>query len=516
MGLINIYSLKYQELESKETFKYAKAIFCSMEHNRLAQERIEKIKKLREMGVDPYPYSFKDYVFSSLLLEKYNHLKEGEATKDTISIMGRLMTVREMGKASFGHIQDQEGQIQIYFREEDLKNFEVFKLCDLGDIIGVKGEVFKTKKGEITVWAREFVLLSKSILPLPDKFHGLQDTEIRYRQRYVDLIANPEVKKTFLLRSKIVSAVREYLDTKGFVEVEIPTLQPVYGGASARPFKTHINAWNRDLFLSISPELYLKRLIVGGYEKVYTICKNFRNEGVDKTHNPEFTMMECYWSGVDYEDMMKLTEDLYEFVAKNVLGTTEIVYQGTKMSLKKPWKRMTMYDAIKEYGKIDVKKLSDKELFALLKTHKIDSHGMTRGLAIAALFEKLCEEKLIQPIFITDHPRETTPLCKLKRGDSALIERFEPYINGWEIGNGYSELTDPILQKQFLEEQEERGRGGDEEAHQMDTDYIRAMEYGMPPTGGVGLGIDRMVILLTNASSIKEVIFFPTMKPEND
>jgi len=487
-----------------------------MEHNRLAQERIEKVHTLRKMGVDPYPYSYKEYTFSTILLEKYKHLKEGEATKDKVSIMGRLMTMREMGKASFAHMQDQEGQIQAYFREEDLKNFEVFKLLDLGDIIGVKGEVFKTKKGEVTVWAREFVLLSKSILPLPDKFHGLQDTEIRYRQRYVDLITNPEVKKTFLLRSKIVSAVREFLDTKGFVEVDIPTLQPVYGGASARPFKTHINAWNIDLFLSISPELYLKRLIVGGYEKVYTICKNFRNEGVDKTHNPEFTMMECYWSGVDYEDMMNLTEDLYAFVAQKVLGTTEIVYQGTKMSLKKPWKRMTMYEALKEFAKIDVKKLSDKELFAVLDSHKIDRHGMTRGLAIAALFEELCEEKLIQPVFITDHPRETTPLCKLKRGNPALIERFEPYINGWEIGNGYSELTDPLLQKQFLEEQVERGRGGDEEAHQMDTDFIRSMEYGLPPTGGVGLGIDRMVILLTNATSIKEVIFFPTMKPEND
>ncbi len=487
-----------------------------MEHNRLAQERIEKIKKLREMGVEPYPYSYKDYTFSSVLLKKYNSLKEGESTKDKFSIMGRLMTLREMGKASFGHVQDQEGQIQVYFREEDLKNFDIFKLTDLGDIIGIKGEVFKTKKGEITVWAREFVLLSKSILPLPDKFHGLQDTEIRYRQRYVDLIANPDVRKIFLLRSKIVSAVREYLDTNGFTEVDIPTLQPVYGGANAKPFKTHINAWNIDLFLSISPELYLKRLIVGGYEKVYTVCKNFRNEGVDKTHNPEFTMMECYWSGVDYNDMMEFTEDIYEFVAKKILGTTEIVYQGTKISLKKPWKRMTMYEALKEFEKIDVKKLSDKELFLLLDKHKINYHGKTRGLAIAALFEGLCEKRLIQPTFITDHPRETTPLCKLKRGDPALIERFEPYINGWEIGNGYSELTDPILQRKFLEEQVELGRGGDEEAHLMDKDFIRAMEYGLPPTGGVGLGIDRMVIILTNAVSIREVILFPTMKPEND
>lgn len=486
-----------------------------MEHNRLAQERIEKIKKLREMGVDPYPYAYKDYVFSAILLEKCKDLKEGEKAKEKVSVMGRVMTLRGMGKASFAHLQDQDGQIQVYVREEDLKNYEVFKLVDLGDIIGIKGHVFKTKKGEVTVWADEFVLLGKSILPLPDKFHGLQDTELRYRQRYVDLIANPEVKKTFILRTKIISAIREFLDKKGFLEVEIPVLQPIYGGANARPFKTHINAWNLDLYLSISPELYLKRLIVGGYEKVYTICKNFRNEGVDKTHNPEFTMMECYWSGVDYNDMMQLTEELYEFVAKKVLGTTEIVYQGTKISLKKPWKRMTMAEALKTFAKIEVEKLTEKEILNLLGLYKIDSRNMKRGLAIAALFEELCEAKLIQPAFITDHPRETSPLCKLKRGDADLIERFEPYINGWEIGNGYSELTDPILQKQFLEEQVERGRGGDEEAQQMDTDFIRAMEYGMPPTGGVGIGIDRMVILLTNASSIREVIFFPTMKPEN-
>jgi len=487
-------------------------------HNKLFNERLEKVNLLRKRGVDPYPYSYKDYTFSTALLEKYAKLKDGESTKDKVSVMGRLMTLREMGKASFGHVQDQEGQIQVYFKEDDLKNFDVFKLLDLGDIIGIKGEVFKTKKGEVTVWAREFVLLCKTLRTLPDKFHGLQDPEIRYRQRYVDLIANPQVKKTFLLRSRIISAVREFLDKKGFVEVEIPTLQPIYGGANARPFKTHINAWDIDLYLTISPELYLKRLIVGGYEKVYTIGKNFRNEGVDKTHNPEFTMMECYWSGVDYTDMMELTEDIYEFVCKKVLGTTEIEYQGTKLSFKKPWKRMTMYEALKTIGKIDVKKLSDKDLFKLLDQHKIeyDKKLTTRGLAIASLFEELCEDKLIQPTFITDHPRETSPLCKLKRGDEQLIERFEPYVNGWELGNAYSELTDPVQQKQFLEEQAERGRGGDAEAQQMDHDFIRAVEYGLPPTGGLGLGIDRMVILLTNATSIREVILFPTMKPEMD
>jgi lysyl-tRNA synthetase, class II len=488
-----------------------------MENNKIYQERLEKVAKLQEMGVDPYPYEYKGYTFSTVILEKFSKLKPGDKSDESITVMGRLMSRRQMGKANFGHVQDQEGRIQVYIREQDIKNLETFKLTDIGDIIGVKGKVFKTKKGEVTVWADEFTMLGKSLRPLPDKFHGLQDSELRYRQRSLDLISNPEVKQRFLQRSKIISAVRELLDKRGFVEVEIPTLQPVYGGANAEPFKTHINAWDIDLFLSISPELYLKRLIVGGYEKVYTICKNFRNEGVDKTHNPEFTMMECYWSGVDYNDMMELTEQIYEFACKKIHGGTVVDYQGTKIDFKAPWKRLTMYEAILEYGKVDVTKLSDKEIFALLDKHKIkyDPKLMTRGLAIAELFEELCESKLIQPTFVIDHPRETSPLCKLKRGDPELIERFEPYVNGWEIGNAYSELTDPILQKKFLEEQVERGRGGDVEAHQMDTDFIKAMEYGMPPTGGLGIGIDRMVILLTNAKSIKEVIFFPTMRPQN-
>ena len=487
-----------------------------MEENHLVKERHEKVKKLREIGIDPYPYSFKDYTFSTQILSEHKKLKVGEKTRKTVIVMGRLMTLRDMGKVAFGHVQDQEGQIQIYVREEDLKNYAVFKLLDLGDIIGVKGTVFKTNKGEVTVWAKECTLLAKSLHPLPDKFHGLQDPEIRFRQREVDLIANPDVKRTFLLRSRIISAMREFLDNKGFVEVEIPTLQPVYGGANARPFKTHINAWNMDLYLSVSPELYLKRLIVGGYEKVYTICKNFRNEGVDKTHNPEFTTMECYWSGADYNDMMDMTEELYEYACKKVLGTTDVEYQGKRISFKKGWKRITMYEALKKYGQVDVQKLSEKELLALLDKHKVDYNPklMTRGLSIALLFEAVCEGQLIQPTFVTDYPKDTSPLCKLKRGNSELIERFEPYINGWEVGNAYSELTDPVLQRKLFDEQVERGRGGDEEAHQKDEDFLRAVEFGLPPTGGLGLGVDRMVMLLTNAATIREVILFPTMKPE--
>ena len=489
-----------------------------MEVNKLTQERLDKLEKLKHLGINPYPYSYKNTVFSQAILKKYTYLTEGESTKDVYSIMGRIMTLRDMGKAAFSHLQDQEGKIQVYFREEDLKNYEVFRLLDIGDILGVKGHIFKTKKGEITIYAEEFTLLSKSLHPLPEKFHGLQDSEIRYRQRYVDLIANQEVKNIFLARSKIISAMREFLDKKGFTEVEIPTLQNIYGGANAKPFKTHINAWNLDLYLSISPELYLKKLIVGGYEKVYTIAKNFRNEGVDKTHNPEFTGMECYWSGADYNDMMSLTEDIYEYIVMKVLGTTDLEYQGTKISLKKPWKRMTMYEALIHYAKIDVEKLSDNEIYDLLDQNNIEYKLdlTSRGLAIALLFEELCEKNLIQPVFITDHPKETSPLCKLKRGNHDLIERFEPYINTWEIGNAYSELTDPILQRKLLEEQAERGRGGDEEAQQMDEDFLRSIEYGLPPTGGLGLGVDRMVMILTNAISIREVIFFPTMKPETN
>lgn len=484
--------------------------------NKLVLERGEKVQKLRALGIDPYPYSFQKYTYSTVLLEKYKHLKNGEKMRNIVSIMGRLMTVRDMGKAAFGHVQDQEGQIQIYIREEDVKKktFEAYRLLDMGDIVGVTGSVFKTKTGEVTVHVKDLVVLCKALRPLPEKFHGLQDPELRYRQRYVDLIVNPQAKKTFLLRSKIIRAVREFLDSRGFLEVEIPTLQPLYGGAEARPFTTHINALNLDLYLSISPELYLKRLIVGGYEKVYTIGKNFRNEGVDKTHNPEFTMMECYWSGVDYNDMMSLTEDLYLFVCKQVLGTTEVQYQGTMLSFKKPWKRVTMAQALKRIVDIDVEACTDAKLYALLDRHKVecDRKRMTRGLAIAVLFEALCESKLVQPTFVTDYPRETSPLCKLKRGNPALIERFEPYIFGWEVGNAYSELTDPVLQKQFLVEQAERGGEG---AQQLDLDFVRAVEYGMPPTGGLGLGIDRMVMLLTDAPSIREVILFPTMRPES-
>ena len=481
----------------------------------LMNERISKIDAMRKEGIEPYPYSFESKNDAAMLQEKFKSLKPEEHSGKEAKAAGRIMAIRSMGAIVFMHIQDTTGKIQLYFSKDSLKSkFDSLKFFDMGDFIGTKGKIFRTKRGELSVEVQEFEMLSKAIRQLPEKFHGIADPEIKYRKRYLDLITDSNVKKTFEMRSKIISAVREFLDQKSFIEVEIPILQPIYGGAKAKPFKTRINAWNMDMFLSVSPELYLKRCIAGGFEAVYTICKNFRNEGVDRTHNPEFTMMECYWAYRDYNDMMKMTEELYEFVCKSVLGTTEIDYCGTKISFKRPWQRITMIDAIKKYTKIDVKNMKEEEFKKIIKDYKIKLEGeYSRGHAIESIFDALVTEKLIQPTFITDHPKESTPLCKQKRGDKEHIERFEPYVMGWEIGNAYSELNDPIKQKALLEEQAELGRGGDEEAHRMDDDFITAMEHGMPPMGGLGLGIDRMVMLLTGAESIRDVILFPTMKP---
>ncbi|MBU2634389.1 MAG: lysine--tRNA ligase [Nanoarchaeota archaeon] len=479
----------------------------------LIHQRITKLEELRKLKIEPYPYSYKKTHNTEDILKL--NLKTEEKLKDTIKLAGRITSLRVMGKASFGHLQDQTGKIQFYLRDEDIDNYNVFKkLIDIGDIIGITGNVFKTKKGETSIWITKFDLLTKALRPLPEKWHGLKDTELRYRQRYLDLIVNPEVKDTFLKRSQIIKTIREFFDKKGFVEVEIPTLQPVYGGANARPFKTHINAWDLDLYLSISPEIYLKKLVVGGLEKVYTICKNFRNEGVDRTHNPEFTMLESYQAYADYEETMELTESLYEYVAKKVLGTTKINYQGTIIDVKAPWERLTMYEALKKYLKVDIEKMNDMEIKKTLKKFDVEYFHYSKALAIDLLFS-VVGPKLIQPVHITDHPKESTPLCKLKRGNNELIERFESFANGWEMTNAYSELNDSILQTRLLEEQEKKGRGGDEEYHPMDKDFIRALEIGMPPTSGLGIGVDRMVMLLTNAKTIRDVIIFPTMRPEN-
>ncbi|MDD5331896.1 MAG: lysine--tRNA ligase [Candidatus Nanoarchaeia archaeon] len=488
------------------------------ESHELIKQRKEKLRQIREEGINPYPYSFEKTDNAKDILEEHKKLGKEEKTNKKVSVAGRVMTLRLMGKACFGNIQDESGQIQFYVREDDVGKevYRIFKKIDLGDIIGLKGTIFRTKMGEISIYTHNFELLSKGLRPLPEKFHGLKDMEIRYRQRYLDLISNPEVKEVFVKRSKIIKAMREFLDEKGFLEVETPVLQKMYGGANARPFKSFLHELKMDIYMRISNELYLKKLVTGGFEKVYEFAKDFRNESIDRTHNPEFTQMECYWAYVDYNAMMKLTEDMVEFIAKKVLGTTKIEYQGTKIDLKAPWKRMTVKEAIKKYAEIDIDEYDDEGLQDLLKGYNIEYGEFSRGLAIGLLFEELCEAKIVQPTFIMDHPKETTPLCKIHRKDKNLIERFEPYIFGMEIGNAYSELNDPEVQRKLLEEQARNLMKGSEEAHPMDEDFITSMEFGMPPMGGLGIGIDRLVMILTNSSSIRDVILFPFMKDIED
>lgn len=486
------------------------------EHH-LIKERLRKLEEIRKLGINPYPYSFDKKDNSDEIIEKFSKIEKEEHTGHSAAIAGRIMTMRDMGKVVFMHIQDGYGKIQLYLRQDNLKNFELVKLLDLGDFIGVKGEIFKTKTGELTIEVKQLEILTKCLRPLPEKFHGLQDTELKYRQRYLDLMTNEESRNTFIIRANIISAIREFLDKKGFLEVETPTLQPIYGGAAAKPFKTFHNDLKLNMFLKISDELYLKRLIVGGFEKVYEIDKDFRNESIDTTHNPEFTMMECYAAYWDYNDMMELVEDLYLHVAKKVFDKTEFEFEGKKFSLKKPWKRMTMMEGLKKFADLDVEDLDDRELHQLVVKHKIDlPNNAPRGKMIEKLFDELCEEKLIGPVFIIDHPKESTPLSKEHRENPMLVERFEPYICSMEVGNAYSELNDSAVQKRLLKEQAEMLKKGDEEANPMDEDFVLSLEYGMPPTGGLGLGIDRMVMLLTGNKSIRDVILFPTMKPREE
>jgi len=481
----------------------------------MAQQRLQKIRKLRigkteklrELGVNPYPYKFN---------KKHTCAQAKELLGKKVETAGRIMAVRGHGKITFLDLMDFSGKIQVWFQGEKLgkKKYGLLKLFDIGDFIGIEGKVIKTKAGEVTVDVDKFEFLSKSLRPLPTKWHGFKDVEERYRKRHLDLIMNPKTKEALEMRSKIITEIRNFLDKKGFLEVETPTLQPIYGGASARPFVTRHNALNTDLYLKISDELYLKRLIIGGFEKVYEIDHDFRNEGIDKTHNPEFTMLECYSTYADYNQMMKLTEELFAYVAKKALGTTKIKFKGKRIDLNPPWQRLSMFAAIKQYLGWDPERITDKELQKMLKKKGVKiTGGYNRGLAIAELFEEV-EPSLVQPIFITDFPKETTMLCKLHRKNPDLIERFEPYIAGWEVGNAYSELNDPILQRKFLEEQLNLKQAGDEEAHPMDEDFIEALEYGMPPTGGLGIGIDRMVMLLTGQENIRDVILFPTLKPK--
>ncbi|MFH1276508.1 MAG: lysine--tRNA ligase [Candidatus Woesearchaeota archaeon] len=485
------------------------------------QNKLQKLNDIKEKGINPYPYSFNRTHHAKEINKTYSKLGAGEQTEDRVSVAGRIMLKRIMGKAAFYHIQDQSGRVQIYLQQNALgaETYDLLtKKIDTGDIIGVEGLVFKTKMGEVTVNAHTAEILCKSLSMMPEKFHGLKDEELRYRQRYVDLNFNPEVKKVFEKRSKMIEVVRKFFHQRGFMEVEVPTLHTIYGGANARPFTTHINAWNMKMYMSISPELFLKKLLVGGFEKVFTICKNFRNEDVDTSHNPEFTMLEIYEAYVDFNMMMQYMEEVYEEACIAINGSTKVIrkYQGKEVEVdfKAPWKRITMKDSLKEYANINVDSLSDEELENLIRNYNVDVEGdLTRGKIIFLLFEELVEDKLIQPTHITEHPLETTPLCKKSRTDNLLIERFESFCMGMELCNAYSELNDPVLQKKLLQDQAEELRTGSEESHPMDEDFINSIEFGMPPAGGLGFGIDRMAVVLTGVDSIRDVILFPTMKP---
>lgn len=486
--------------------------------NGLLLERRKKLAQLQEEGMDPFDqYKVERTHNSQEIRDNYDELEN-----TTVTVAGRLMSKRVQGKAGFSDIYDREGKLQLYVKldnvgEEALKRF---KTLDIGDFIAVTGEVFKSRTGEITIKVMEFTALTKSLRPLPEKFHGLKDTDLRYRQRYVDLIMNPEVKDTFMKRTAIIKAMREFLDNRGFLEVETPILSSIAGGAAARPFITHHNTLDIDMYLRIATELHLKRLIVGGLEKVYEIGRNFRNEGMSVRHNPEFTMIELYEAYSDYNDMMELTENMVAYITEKVHGTTKVVYEGTEIDFAPPWRRITMVDAVKEYAGVDFNTInSDEEAQAIAKEKhlelKKDLKNYTKGEILNELYEAFAEGKMIQPTFVIDYPVEISPLTKKKRGNEMFTERFEGFVYGRELCNAYSELNDPIVQKErFLQQLREREMG-DDEAYMMDDDFITALEIGMPPTGGMGMGIDRLVMFLTNSSSIKDVILFPTMKPTN-
>ena len=480
--------------------------------NEMLLLRRERLKELEEEGKSPF------------LQEKYNISHKAKEIQDQFesleeteaSVAGRVMSKRGHGKVNFIDLQDSTGRVQIFSKKDLLEdNYNDVKKLDIGDIIGVKGEIFKTKSGEVSIRAKEVVLLSKSLQILPEKFHGLKDVDLRYRQRYVDLIMNPEVKDVFITRTKIIKAIRRFLDDKGYLEVDTPILATVAGGANARPFLTHHNTLDIQMQMRIANELFLKRLIVGGFDKVYEMGKMFRNEGMDPRHNPEFTNVELYEAYADYEDIMELTEELFVYVAKEVLGTLELEYQGTKIDLTPPWRRVSMEDLVKELVGVDFSEIdTDEEALAIAKEKGLKPEPFwTRGHVIAELFEEFCEETLVQPTFVTGHPVEVSPLSKRNAEDPRITNRFELFMNNWELANAFSELNDPIDQRQRFELQLEDKESGDEEAHPMDSDFINALEVGLPPTGGLGIGVDRMIMLYTDSPSIRDVIFFPTMKP---
>lgn len=480
--------------------------------NEMLLMRRQKLEELRQEGKDPFIHETYDVdAYSKDIKDEFNEADERE-----VSIAGRVMSKRRHGKICFLDVRDSKGNIQVFARKDVLEEkYEDVKGLDIGDIIGVKGIVFQTEAGEITVRATDLVLLSKSLQILPEKFHGLKDPDLRYRQRYVDLIVNPEVKEVFLKRTQIIKKIREFLDDRGFLEVETPILGTVAGGANARPFYTHHNTLDIDMQLRIANELFLKRLIVGGFDKVYEMGKMFRNEGMDTRHNPEFTNIELYQAYADYHEMMRITEQLFEYVATEVLGSPEIEYQGTKLNLKAPWKRITMIDAVKEYAGVDFNEVdTDEKAREVAKEKGLEiEENATWGKILSEMFEEFCEEHLVQPTFVIGHPVDVSPLAKRDPKDPRLTQRFEAFINRWEFANAFSELNDPIDQRQRFEAQVAEKAAGDDEAHPMDSDFINALEVGLPPTGGLGIGVDRMIVLLTDQPSIRDVLLFPTMKP---
>lgn len=483
--------------------------------NEILKVRRLKLQELQQNGKDPFKIIKYEVTHSAKgILDDFETL---EGTQ--VSVAGRLMSKRGMGKASFCDLQDREAKIQLYVKIDDVgaEAYEDFKKFDIGDLVGVKGTVFKTHKGEISIKTQSVLMLAKSLQPLPEKWHGLKDVDLRYRQRYVDLIINPEVRKTFIIRSKILKEIRRFLDDRGFLEVDTPILNTIPGGATAKPFITHHNTLDIDLYLRIAPELYLKRLIVGGMEKVYEMGRMFRNEGMSIKHNPEFTMMEVYEAYNDYQGMMELTETLISTVANEVLGTTKICYQGQAIDLTPSWNRMTMREAVLQYSGVDFDKVvSDDEARSLAREKKLHvDNKMSKGEVMSLMFEELAEEHMIQPTFITDYPVEISPLTKRKPNRPELTERFELFITGREMANAYSELNDPIDQKERFLQQVKKREAGDDEANMMDDDFVNALEYGMPPTGGLGIGIDRLIMLLTDSYSIRDILLFPTMKPRD-
>ncbi|WP_138419967.1 lysine--tRNA ligase [Aquibacillus sediminis] len=482
------------------------------------QVRREKLEGYKQKGVDPFGDKFERTHMAEELKQAYDEFTKEELEEKQIetTIAGRIMTKRGKGKAGFAHVQDLSGQIQLYVRKDTVGEdaYDLFNTVDLGDIVGVTGVVFKTKVGELSVKAKEFTMLTKSLRPLPEKFHGLKDVEQRYRQRYLDLITNPDSKDTFITRSKIIQSMRRYLDSKGFLEVETPMMHGIAGGASARPFITHHNALDIELYMRIAIELHLKRLIVGGMEKVYEIGRVFRNEGVSTRHNPEFTMIELYEAYADFHDIMSLVENMVAHIAKDVIGSTTVVYGEEQVNLEPQWTRLHMVDAVKEYTGVDFwKHMTDDEAKALAKEHNIEIQDtMTFGHIVNEFFEQRVEEKLIQPTFVYGHPVEISPLAKKNPEDARFTDRFELFIVGREHANAFSELNDPIDQRERFEAQVKEKEQGNDEAHEMDEDFLEALEYGMPPTGGLGIGIDRLVMLLTNSPSIRDVLLFPQMK----